>query len=326
VQCHRDYLQHTWSQQDFHGLAAFFAPTDMSLTGVRDRSDFIYQVRYQGRAEPERIPLRVPFHPELLPDQGEPRTRLAQWVTHPDNAAFARATVNRVWALLFNRPLVEPIDSIPLQGPWPPGLEILATDFARHGFDLHRLIGIIARTRVFQLDSAAPMDGARPVEAQSKHWAAFPITRERPEQVASSVVQAASLRAIDARSHVLFRIIGYFQQHDFVQRYGDPGENEFNLGNLTIPQRLLLMNGKLVRERSEENLVLNAATRISSLAPDDATGVTNAYYCVLTRPPTPPELAYFTQLVQGKTGRARHQAFEDLFWTLLNTTEFSWNH
>ena len=96
-----------------------------------------------------------------LPICGRPRQRLARWVTHPENRAFARATVNRVWALMFGRPLVEPVDEIPLknslENPYPPGLETLADDFIIHKFDLQRLIRVIAATRVFGLDSISPL-------------------------------------------------------------------------------------------------------------------------------------------------------------------------
>jgi hypothetical protein len=61
----------------------------------------------------------VPFKPELLPRSGSLRERLATWVTHSQNKAFGRATVNRMWAILFGRPLVEPIDGVSAQDDLP---------------------------------------------------------------------------------------------------------------------------------------------------------------------------------------------------------------
>ena len=84
---------------------------------------------------------------------------MATWVTHPDNRAFARTLVNRTWALLFNRPLHKPIDEIPLEGPFHPAMEALADDVVEHGFDLHRLIRVIASTQVFRRDSQSPDPG-----------------------------------------------------------------------------------------------------------------------------------------------------------------------
>jgi len=326
VQCHNDLLGHRWKQQDFHELAAFFSPADLSLTGVQDNAKRKYEVRYHGKEEKESVRPGVPFHPELLPVDGALRERLAKWVTHPRNRAFGRTTVNRIWALLYNRSLVEPVDDIPLEGPYPPGLEILADDLVAHDYDLQRLIRLIAATRAFQSDSAMHSDARQVTNEQEKLYASFPMTRLRPEQVAGSVIQSSSLHTLNSQSHVLFRIVRFIQQGEFIKRYGDIGEDEFNQRSGTIPQQLLLMNGELVNKRSEENVLFNASTRIALLAPDDASAVETAYLCALTRRPTSSEKKYFTALLKGTKGKTRNQIMEDLYWTLLNTTEFSWNH
>jgi len=325
VQCHDDKFGDRWKQRDFHQLAAFFSGAEMSLTGVRD-SDKAYHYRYLRQPEEEEVPAVVPFEPELLPEEGTRRQRLAEWVTHPHNKAFARTTVNRFWALLFNQPLVEPIDDIPLEGPYPPGLDLLAEDFIRHDFDLQRLIRVIAASRPFQLASRASPSEPPLTPAHYEHFAAFPLSRLRPEQVAGSVIQSASLQTIDAESHILFRFARASQQNEFIQRYGDIGEDEFAARGGTIPQRLLLMNGRLVEERTKDDLVMNAAPRIAKVAPTDEVAVETAYLSVLSRPPTPAEQQHFIQQLEGTRGKARAQAMQDLYWSLVNATEFSWNH
>ncbi len=329
VQCHDDYLGDDWKQKDFHQLASFFAGTDMAISGVRE-TDKPYEFKYRRQSNPVKVPAIVPFQYELLPADGRPRDRLAQWITHSENRAFARATVNRVWALMFGRPLVEPIDEIPLkdslENPYPPGLETLADDFIIHKFDLQRLIRVIAATRVFGLDSKVPAALSVPTLEQEKHWAAFALSRLRPEQVAGSILQAASLKAIDTDSHIIFRLSRAFQQGDFIKRYGDIGEDEFYIQGGTIPQRLLMMNGELVHERIKDNLVANAATRILATAPNDAKVVEATYLAVLSRRPTPEEATYFVQTLSQKGFLNRKAKQEDLYWALINSTEFSWNH
>ena len=262
---------------------------------------------------------RVSYSPELLPDHGTRRQKLAEWVTHPQNKYFARAAVNRVWALLCGRPLVEPIDNLELDVPMPPALQILADDFAEHGYDLRRLIRVIASTEAYRLDSAGP--GA---EEEEKAWAIFPLTRLRPEQVACGALQATSVATLGAESHVVFRLIRYGQRNEFVKRYGDSGEDEFDGRTGTIPQRLLLMNGRLVRERIQEG-PFSAPTRIAWLAPDDQKAVEVAYLAALSRRPTAAEAAHF-EATLADTRIKRSQRLEDLFWALINSTEFSWNH
>src|SRR5262249_43379121 len=158
-------------------------------TGTYDgKEEHRLEDRKTGRWE--TIAPRVPFLPEALPAQGSRRQQLAAWVTDPRNQPFARALVNRVWALLFGRPLVEPVDDLGTAGAPPAALQILADDLAAHGYDLRRLIRLIVATEAFQLDSAADHEIT---DAQEKVFAAFPLTRLRPDQVAASILQSASL-------------------------------------------------------------------------------------------------------------------------------------
>lgn len=326
MECHDDKFGDRWKQKDFHQLAAFFGDAEMSLTGLRDKSSQEYEYRYLRQREAEVVPAVVPFRNDLLPATGNLRAQLAGWVTHPENRAFARATVNRLWALLFNRPLIDPIDEIPLDGPWPPAMEILADELIARDFDLRHVIRVIASSRAFRLESRSADPEAPLTDRHGELWAGFPVTRLRPEQVAGSIIQASSLKTIDADSHIIKRFFRVIQQSDFVKRYGDLGENEFADQGGTIPQRLVMMNGKLVEERIKENMVLNASTRIGALAPDDAAAVETAYLAVFSRSPTAEERDHFVAAMSDTKGKARSRAMADLYWALMNSTEFSWNH
>ncbi|MCW5559169.1 MAG: hypothetical protein KIT22_15230, partial [Verrucomicrobiae bacterium] len=192
--------------------------------------------------------------------------------------------------------------------------------------DLQRLIRVIPATAVFRRDSRAGDEEHPVTEEQTAAFAAFPLTRLRPEQMAGSVLQSANLRTINADSHVLVRLVRFFQQKDFIQRYGDAGEDEFGVVGGTIPQRLILMNGQLVQERTKEDLAMNSATRIAVVSPDDATAIETAYLAVLTRRPTPSEKEHFVKRFHDGPASGRSRKMEDLFWTLINSTEFAWNH
>lgn len=324
ARCH-DHPFQPWKQNDFRGLAAFFGGVHSDLRGIRD-GEGAYAPLDRETNKPVEVEPRVPFLPELRPGSDLPRKQLAAWVTSPGNAHFSRATANRVWALLFGAPLVEPIDDLPDADAIPPALDVLAADFAGHGYDLHRLIRVIAASEPFRVDSAvAETSPGEMAEGRESAWASFPLTRLRPEQVAGSVIQAASLSTLDERSSWLIQLVAFGQQNDFVRRYGDTGEDEFESRTGTIPQRLLLMNGELVEERTREGL-FSAPGLIASFAPDDRKAVEVAYLSVLTRRPTEEESAYFIARIAGKAEQERKDRLADLFWTLLNSTEFSWNH
>ena len=337
LQCHDDKLAKVTimedgqpregTQQDFHRLAAFFGETQMQLTGVRDNSKLEYKYKYLHADEEEVVAPRVPFGQEIFDGQGTRREQLARWVTNPKNKPFARATVNRIWALMFGKPLVNPVDDIPLEGPFPPALETLAGDFIAHGYDLERLIRIIAASEVYQLESGADFEIT---PAHEEQWAVYPVTRLRPEQVAGSVIQSSSLPTINAQAHLFSQLTKFFQSAEFVQRYGDLGEDEFIDRGGTIPQRLLMMNGELVKDRSGENPLQNASARIAAVTRDNEKAVETAYLATLTRRPSKEELAQFITRLNERFPEqdpsSRAQKLEDIYWVLLNSTEFSWNH
>jgi hypothetical protein len=338
LQCHDDKLGkiaieedgklRDGTQQDFHQLAAFFGETQMQLTGIRDNPELEYNYKYLNAEKEVVVPPRVPFGQEIFDGKGTRREQLARWVTSPKNKPFARATVNRIWALMFGKPLVNPVDDIPLHEPFPPALETLADDFIVHGYDLERLIRIIAASEVYQQDSGAEFDVT---PAHEEQWAVFPVTRLRPEQVAGSVVQSSSLPTINAQAHIFSQLGKFISTSQFVQRYGDLGEDEFIDRGGTIPQRLLMMNGELVKERTDGgNAVQNASTRIALVTLDNEKAVETAYLATLTRHPSKEEIAHFiTRLNQqfpAKDPSSRAQKMEDMYWVLLNSTEFSWNH
>jgi hypothetical protein len=317
VQCHDDFMGDRWKQKDFHGLAAFYAGASMGNTGLHEK-DEAYEYQFRPGRDPETVLPEAPFEAALRPEGGQLREQLAKWVTHDKNEAFARAICNRVWALIFGAPLMDPVDSIPLEGPFAPGLDALAEDLVAHDYDLQRLIRVIASTRAFQLSSESVS------EAQEDAWAAFPHTRLRPEQVAGSVIQASSVSTIDAESHILVRLGRFGSQNDFIKRYGDAGEDEFDASGGTIPQRLLMMNGELVHKKTKEDLVMNAGSQILVAAPSDSAAIETSYLSVLTRRPNETEREHFETLL-GDADKRGH-AMQDLYWTLINTTEFSWSH
>jgi hypothetical protein len=320
AECH-NHPYAPWKQSDFQGLAAFFSQTHLGLIGLYDDDKGEFEAKDRRSEEKRVVPPQVPFAPELLPAEGTRRERLAAWVTDARNPYFARAAVNRVWALLLGRPLVDPVDNLETDADLPAALQILADDFAAHGFDLRRLIRVIASTEVFRLDSAADRDTS---EEEEKAWAVFPLTRLRPEQVIGGLIQSSSLRTINSDSHIVTRLVKFFQTNDFVKRYGDSGEDDFSGRGGTIPQRLLLMNGELVRERIKSD-PFNATARIGLLTRDNDLAVEVAYLAVLTRRPTPEEADHFRRCLDSKSEN-RNQQIEDLYWALINSTEFSWNH
>lgn len=371
LQCHNDYLGNvqfpsgleqpprTGQQSDFHQLAAFYSSIKMEnpFSGLRNE-EIPYRFKYLNEQEESLVRPEVPFNgsaddsPWCAIEKGT-REELAAWVTHKENRSFARAVVNRFWAILTGKPLVDPVDAIPIEGPFPPGLEELADDFTAHNYDVQRLIRVIVASKPFQLDSrwantteqadllehgnaAGDIAGESSGEQSSvethnaqlceQSWASFPITQLRPEQMAACIHQACRLKTIDASSSIISQLELFGSVNDFTKAYGDRGEDEFMEQSVTIPQRLLMMNGDFLSERIDNNPIMNASTRIASLARDDATAIDNAFLSTLNRLPTSEEREHFLTQIGGKRRDDRSRELGDIYWALLNSSEFQWNH
>ncbi|MGB7343294.1 MAG: DUF1549 domain-containing protein [Pirellulaceae bacterium] len=331
LQCHDDFLGNVslgdvdsprdGRQTDFHQLAAFFTSAKTSgLQGVQD-GDPDYHYKYLEANEETAVEPAVPYSPELLPQEGPARQRLAAWITHPDNRQAARAAVSHVWALMYGRSAGESVDNLPLDQSTTPVLEALTDDFVTNGFDLRRLVRLITRSAAFRVDSRADFE----VTPKHEHvGAVFPLVRLRPEQMAGTIIQSARIKEIDRESSLFVQLQTLGSTNDFIKRYGDVGEDEFSTDSVTITQRLVMLNGNMLKEAVDFNPIMNASSHIQMFAKDDSLAVEVVYLCVLNRYPTDVEREHFVGRISSTKNRTH--GIEDLFWVLLNSTELAWNH
>ena len=354
AQCHDHPFDPQWKQHHFEGLAAFFCQTAVTVGGVTDRRTgegdkaVVYKVLDPGAEEDEAriVPEAVPFHSEWLPSDGGLRHRLADWITHQENRRFERAIANRVWGYMFGKPLHDPVDDLPHPSDGEQdALDLMGQEFRRRGDRLSVLIRIIALSEPFQLSSESVASQESEYLAQEDAWSVFPLVRLRPEQVIGSLFQAGHVRTIDQNSNLVARLQKFGNVNDFMNEYGDMGDDELLQQVGTIPQALLRMNGRFSSELSKAEL-LTAAGQIIAFSPDDESIVENSYLACLARRPSDEERTCFLDLLQAasKANTAtekldaaaadsrtspkptREQIVQDLFWILFNSPEFSWNH
>lgn len=354
AQCHDHPFDPQWKQHHFEGLAAFFCQTAVTVGGVTDRRTgeddkaVVYKVLDPGAEEDEAriVPEAVPFHSEWLPSDGGLRHRLADWITHQENRRFERAIANRVWGYMFGKPLHDPVDDLPHPSDGEQdALDLMGQEFRRRGDRLSVLIRIIALSEPFQLSSESVASQESEYLAQVDAWSVFPLVRLRPEQVIGSLFQAGHVRTIDQNSNLVARLQKFGNVNDFMNEYGDMGDDELLQQVGTIPQALLRMNGRFSSELSKAEL-LTAAGQIIAFSPDDESIVENSYLACLARRPSDEERTCFLDLLQAasKANTAtekldaaaadsrtspkptREQIVQDLFWILFNSPEFSWNH
>ena len=335
AQCHDHFFDPRWKQTHFEGLAAFYAPARFSPLGVDDNLKAQFEVTDHENGTSRVVEPQVPFGREWLPTEGTPRRRLAKWLTDTRNLRFDRAIVNRVWGLMFGRPFSSPVDDLPdPDDPATRALDLLAEDFRSHRRELKWLIHAIAASPPFRLDSRPHVSNdsqtselsPEELRRHEEAWAVFPLIRLRPEQVVGAMLQAASIKTIDRHSHLFTRALRFFGEQDFVQDYGDLGDEELSEQTGTIPQALLRMNGQLARDLIKAG-AFGATTSIARATQgNDALCLKSCFEVCLGRNPSAREQAVMGGWLANTRGRRREMAVEDIFWTLFNSPEFSWNH
>ena len=328
AECHDHPFDH-WTREDFWGYAAFFA----RLQRPTGNQQAVNQVGDSDSGEvrfPETEEVVLPrFLGEDLSGDDEARTRrerLAAWLTAAENPWFARATVNRVWSLLFGRGLVNPVDDLGTHNPasHPELLDELASYFVDGGYDIRQLVRTLALTEAYQLSSRFSPE----TEQHPELFAQMAMKSMTAEQLYDCLTEAMRRResaAIPGRGTV-FAGRGIDQtEQEFLARFRAPtqGATEYQSG---IPQALTLMNGQIVRQAtdlSESDLL----TAIDAPFFSNEQRLEVLFLSTLARPPSDEEKAWMLEYVErGGTKGDSREALSDVLWALLNSAEFVLNH
>lgn len=327
AQCHDHFFDNRWKQKDFWGYAAFFARISRPQ-GKMEMVSPVLQVKDSNRGDvtlpddDEIIPPRYPLGATLteLDPSSSRRQELADWMTAPDNPHFSRATVNRVWAHLFGRGIVEPVDDMRSDNPpiAPEVLDELAGYFVASGFDLRDLFRVIVLSKTYQLSSSAPDDEP----SRALHFAQMNIKSFTAEQLYDSIAVATRLEAPTAEDGSLMRSANVSRQSFLEQFRAPPGHTtDYQSG---IPQALTLMNGGLIQGATG----LKSSGILRSLeAPffSDEQRVETLFLATLSRPPDDVERQTMLEYLTAP-GTDRNERLSDILWALLNTAEFTLNH
>jgi hypothetical protein len=332
AQCH-DHPDDVWKREQFHQMAAFYArlgerPQRLS-TKVFDVKFSLFSRRFGEYRMPDRDDPRFtrPVQPRFLtgesPRRGLPdlerRQALADYVTAEDNYYFAAAFVNRVWGDLFGQAFVQPVDSLgPLQTPlYGDVLLRLAASFRASDFDIKGLYRLILNSKAYQrrmrvyesVGEHVRFAGIYPTRLHSEAlWDALtsvlgPLnnTVEMPAPFAPGRTRQVPLRQV-------FRPLFSF----------DPSSRPEDVEG-SVPQALMLMNNKALNARIKAtgNTILARTLR---KYPKDEDVVEQLYLRALGRKPTARERTVC--LAHVKEVGKRTTAFEDLLWSLINSTEF----
>jgi hypothetical protein len=319
AQCHDHPFDH-WKREDFWGYAAFFA----RLAQPMPRQPVAFQVIDAAEGEVKLPGTSDVVGPRFLDGTASPddertrRQRLAAWLTAPENPYFARAAVNRLWAILFGRGLVHPVDDFGKHNPpsHPELLDELARYFADTGFDMNRLVRVLAQTRAYQLSSRSGRTDAPP-----ELFARMAVKSLSAEQLYDCLVEA--MRRREAGQFPANRVFDPVRSA-FLAKFRTPGQEptEYEGG---VPLALTLMNGVLIRQATDLGQSDLLAALDSPFFTDEER-VEVLFLSTVSRAPDDLERAQFVEHVRQKSAADKRRACGDILWALLNSAEFGLNH
>ncbi len=340
AECH-DHKTEAWLQEDFYGVAAFFTgieseekeefqTIDMNGDPKMMQNFLIKNTPKQERtiyveSMDESVPPRYLDGTEYKGELIKKREALAEWMTAKTNPYFSKAIVNRIWKHFMGRAFVEPIDGFGEEYPAtnPALLAWLAEDFVIHGYDLQHLMRTILNSKTYQRSSETN-ESNEDDEIYYSHAYMKPLSAE---QFFYSMLQATGFERLQKRKDP-DQVDSMKREH--LRRFLfllDNGEmEEIEAFNGTVPQALMMINGSLVNNSASYKERGSFINYVLDNWRDTVGRVQFIYLTVLSRKPTSKEQTFFQRYLERSLYRNKDLAYEDLYWVLLNSAEFSLNH
>jgi hypothetical protein len=332
ARCHHHPFE-VYGQDEFYSFAAYFSRIGRKGTGISapisGSEEMIFTAKSGSVAHPlsgKQMSAKPLFgKARELDEETDPRNVLADWIASPDNPYFARVIVNRVWADLMGRGLVEPIDDLRATNPPtnPALLDALADDFRKNKYDLKKLLRTILTSKVYSLSSLPNDRNAGDLRNYSRYYR----QRLRAEVLLDAVSDISgtpeTFSAMPTGSRAM-QLWTHRSQSLFLDSFGRPDPNQDppceRTSDSSMVQVLHLMNAPGIHRKVTADNSRTAQLAESSKTPAEI--VEELYLWVYARMPSAAEKEVGVKLFAGK-GISRRQAAEDLLWALLNTPEFT---
>jgi uncharacterized protein DUF1553/uncharacterized protein DUF1549 len=329
AQCHDDRSGGSWTRTQFWEYAAFFAnfqPQGRRPMGV-PAAPTPTTVAPKIKIPDKELYVEARFLAGSSPDWAANKSAqevLADWMTAADNPFFARAAVNRMWYYFLGTGLVDPVDQMATaenKPSHPELLDELAEQFAANHFDLKWLVRSITGSKAYQLTSKKSHDS----QDDEKAFARMAVRGMSPEQLFESILRATEWEDRSPRQQG--RIVGFnpnTPRAEFLARFTNTTDKRTEL-QTSILQALFLMNGKFMNDQVKNSPAL--ITIQKNTKSPIRRNVEELYLITLSRKALPAEVDKLEKYVEsgGPSGN-REAALADIFWALLNSSEFGLNH
>jgi hypothetical protein len=340
AQCH-DHPTEPWKQTDFWSMNAFFRQLKVRQTDRNDPAqllDFDY-LGDDGRdpqglvfyelpngllkaAEPRFLDGQSPLANSGLVSEVNRREELARMIVQ--SKLFGEALVNRVWSQFHGYGFTKPLDDMGPNNPpsHPELLARLSQEFVSHRYDFKQLLTWIALSDSFQRSSTppsanlvdAPSHGAKPLFS---YYYARPLAGE--EVIRSLQIAAKLRRETGSNGNIAQARVDWLAQYQ--RSLPKDAANETtslpSVENSIIPSGLM----KHATTLGQEGLL--SSVMQAKLSFNEK--VEHLFLAALSRKPTKAERQTIAKLA-GMNGMQESAALEDIWWALLNSSEFLLDH
>ena len=327
AQCHNHPFDR-WTQNDYYGFAAFF-----SQIGRKGAEDYRETIVFNSGGGEVRHPVGGAVMPPKflggeVPDVAgkDRRVMLAEWLASPRNPWFAASFANRVWAHFMGAGIVEPVDDFRVSNPAsnPELLAELGKRFTESKYDLKGLVRDICNSRTYQRSTQRNESNATD-ERNFAHATLRRIKAENQLDAISAVTDTKDkFQGLPLGARAVQVADGGISTY-FLTTFGRATRETVCSCEVkmepTLSQALHLLNGDTVNNKIQQGGLVPKliATR---KYPEER--ILELYVRCLGRKPTPEELEKLRPVL-GE-GTDQRKALEDIFWALLNSREFLFNH
>jgi hypothetical protein len=326
-QCHNHPFDR-WTQNDYYGFAAFFAQI-----GRKQGEDYREQIIFNSGGGEVNHPvggraMKPKFLGGAEPDVTgkDRRVILAKWLASKDNPWFATSFANRVWAHFQGTGIVDPVDDFRVSNPAsnPELLAELGKRFTDSKYDLKQLVRDICNSRTYQRSTRRNATN----ELDEKNFAHANLRRIKAENLLDVISQVTETKdkfqglPLGARA---VQLADGGASTYFLTTFGratreTPCSCEVKM-EPTLSQALHLLNGDTVNAKLQQGGVIPKLLAQKKF-PEER--IIDLYLRTLARMPTQSELEKL--LPRLAPGTNQQQALEDIYWALLNSREFLFNH
>lgn len=327
AQCHNHPFDR-WTMDDYYGFMSFFS--QIGRKGTDDPREIVV-FNSRGGEVSHPVGGRV-MKPKFLggaePDTAgkDRRVLLAQWLASPDNPYFATNLGNMVWGHFFGIGIIDPVDDVRISNPAsnPELLKELGKRFTEYKYDFKKLVRDICTSRTYQLSTQPNESNA----GDTRNFTRAGIRRIKAETFYDCISMVTETKdkfpGLPAGARAVQIADGNVSTY-FLSTFGRATREtvcscEVKL-EPTLSQSLHLLNGDTTTQKiAAGNLVGKRLTE--KKAPPEI--IEELFIRCLSRKPTDKEKARLEGLLLAEKDKKR--ALDDMFWALMNSREFMFNH